>query len=775
MTGDNRGAKPGGLIGSALPRREDRRLLTGTGCFTADPDPAGQLHAVFVRAPVAHAALRGLDLEEAPAQPGVRLVLTAAEVARAGLGALRAGSSVPDQRPVERPLIAGERVRHLGEILAMVVAESPDAARDAAELIVPDLEALPTLVDPEVALAPESPQLHEIAPRNLAYDWQKGDGAAVEAGLARAAQRVTVTVENPRVVINPLEPRAAIAFYDPATERYQLEAPTQGTHRLRDILAEQALGIEPERLRVITRDVGGAFGIRLQSYPEMALLLLAARLTGRPVRWVAERSEAFLCDAQGRGQRNRVELALDEAGHFLALRVESLADLGAYYSTYAATIPTLSGTRVLGHCYRFPALETRVRALFTSLPPVDAYRGAGKPELVYALERAIEVAARERGETALALRRRNLIAPADLPYRTGLGETIDCGDFPGLLAQTLRRADWSGFEARRAAAAAAGRLAGIGLGTHYHATGGSGIELSRLCVEAEGRVLAFSGTQAGGQGHETAFAQLVADRLELEFERVVLRQGDSGALPRGGGTGGSSGVPVAATNLARACGLLIARGQALAAEALAVPADQVAYAAGYFTARDSNRGIGLFELAGFAAAQDEDFSAACDFEGERSTYPNGCYVAEVEIDPETGAVALTRFTGLDDLGNLINPPIAAGQVQGGIAQSVGQALLEHTAYDPENGQLLSGSLMDYALPRAADLPPLDLGFAGIPTRVNALGAKGVGELGNIGAIAPVVNAVLDALGPLGVTDLAMPLTPERVWRAIRDAEAEARG
>ena len=724
---------------------------------------------------MAHAELRGLDLAEAPEQPGVRLVLTAEEVAREGLGALRAGSSVPDQRPVERPLIAGDRVRHLGEILAMVVAESPEAARDAAELITPDLEELPTVVDPEAALAPDSPRLHEAAPLNLAYDWQKGDGAAVDAAFARAAQRVAVTVENPRVIINPLEPRAAIARYDPATDSYHLEAPTQGTHRLRDTLAEQVLKIAPERLRVITRDVGGAFGIRLQSYPEMALLLLAARLTGRPVRWVAERSEAFLCDAQGRGQRNRVELALDEAGRFQALRVESLADLGAYYSTYAATIPTLSGTRVLGHCYRFSALQVRVRALFTSLPPVDAYRGAGKPELVYALERAIEVAARERGETALALRQRNLITAADLPYRTGLDETIDCGDFPGLLAQTLRRADWSGFEARRAAAASAGRLAGIGLGTHYHATGGSGVELSRLTVEAEGRVLAFSGTQAGGQGHETAFAQLVAGRLELDFDRVQLRQGDSAALPRGGGTGGSSGVPVAATNLARACGLLIERGKALAAQALSVPAEQIGYTAGHFTARDSNRGIAFFALAEFAAARGEDFSAACDFDGDRSTYPNGCYVAEVEVDPETGAVALTRFTGLDDLGTLINPPIAAGQVQGGIAQSVGQALLERTAYDPGSGQLLSGSLMDYALPRAADLPDLDLGFAGIPTKVNDLGAKGVGELGNIGAIAPVVNAVLDALGPLGVTDLAMPLTPERVWRAIRDAESAAGG
>lgn len=745
------------LIGAALPRLEDGRHLTGGGRFVADLDFDGGLHAAFVRSPVAHAAIAGIDCAEARSCAGVRLVLTGEDVAAAGLGPLPCLTPVdsrdgtPFAAPV-RPLLCRETVRHVGDSVAMVVADRPAAAEEAAALVAVKYDERPVQTDP--ALSTE-----------LAFDWEMGDGAAVDAAIAAAAHRVEMTVVNNRVVVAPLEPRAVVGLFEDAVG-YTLVTQSQGVHFLAGILARQVLKIEPERLRVVTPDVGGSFGMKLMAYPEQALVLHAARLTGRPVKWVGSRTDAFVTDLHGRAQVSRAVLALDADHRITALRVETRGDLGAYASTMAPSIIARGFSRVLGHTYRIPAIHLVVEGVFTHTTPVDAYRGAGKPEAVSVVERLMDRAARECGIDRVDLRARNLVTTEEMPYRTALGLTYDTGDFPHLLRRALAEADWAGFAARRRHSEAAGLRRGIGLGLYLHTTGGDTAETSEVTLMPDRTVRVRSGTQASGQGHETAYAQIVAQRLGIAPDRVVVEQGDSRTLPRGGGTGGSSSLPIAGVTIRRATEAMLEEARGLAADRLEAAAVDVEFGKGRFTVVGTDRSVHLVDLASSGAGLGERICGGlAEFEGENTTFPNGAYVCEVELDPETGAVAIVGFTGVDDIGTVLNPLTASGQIQGGIAQGIGQAVLEHVVYDPESGQLLSGAFTDYGLPRADDLPGFRLVQDGVPTTNNPLGMKGAGEIGTIGAPGAVINAVADAIGH---DRIDMPATPERVWRALRE-------
>ncbi|MFP4270816.1 MAG: xanthine dehydrogenase family protein molybdopterin-binding subunit, partial [Alphaproteobacteria bacterium] len=671
-----------------------------------------------------------------------------------------------------RPILADGVVRYVGEPVAAVVADSLAVAADALEAIELDVEARPAVADVEAA-AEGGARLWAEAPNNAAFRWSKGDRAGAAHAFEQADHVVALTVRHPRVAVAPLEPRGAVAAFDPTSGRYSLWTPSQGVVALRTAMAE-CLGVGTDAVRVVTEDVGGSFAVKIWPYPEHVLALVAAELTGRPVKWTATRSESFTADVPGRARVDRARLALAGDGRFLAFTIDALADLGAYVNTVAPAIVTTGATRVMGHVYRIPHLHYRVAATFTNAAPTDAYRGAGKPETVATLERLIDVAAARLGVDRLELRRRNLIAPAELPYRTGMGEAIDGGDMPALAARLERRADLAGFAARRRASAARGRWRGLGVTFHLHATGGSTSERSQVRARPDGTVVVLSGTQDSGQGHRRALAAVAAEALEVAVERVRVEQGDSDQLVVGGGTGGSNLMPIAANTVHRTAQAMLDQARARAAELLEAAAADVAYAAGRFRIKGTDRGIGLFELAAIDAERDD--APACvaerDFEGEHTTFPSGGYAVEVELDPETGAVRVERWCGLDDLGRVVDPPGALGQLAGGIAQAVGESLSEALVYDAA-GQLLTGSFMDYALPRAAEVPAFALDFAPTPSPNSLLGVKGVGELGAIGGVAALVNAVHDALAPAGIVHLDRPLTPAKLWQAIDEHRGEA--
>ena len=737
-------------------RLEDQRLLTGAGRYLDDWHAPGMLHGCVVRSPHAHAKILGIDSEAALAADGVLAVITGADLEAAGIDALACRSPVTsrDGSPMQAPprkALAVDRVRHVGDAVAFVVGESAEAARDGAELVEVDYEALDACVDLR-------------ASEERCFDWETGDERAVAQAFTNAKQVCALEAVNNRVVICPIETRGAVGEHDAEHDRYTLHTQTQGVHLVRKVIADAMFGGDLERLHVVTGDVGGSFGMKIFAYPEHVLVLYAARRLGRPVKWVGDRSEAFLADTHGRDHVARAELAVDGDGRITAMRAHVRANLGAYLSTVAPLIPTDALARVFGHVYDIPALYLRVEGMLTNTAPIDAYRGAGKPEIICLSERLMDSAARELGIDRVELRRRNLIPAAAMPYTTALGRRYDCGDFEGVMDEALEQADWQGFESRRKAARARGERRGIGLGLYLHATGGTTAEVSQVEVLPDETVVVRTGTQSAGQGHETVFAQLVAERLEIPVERVRVVQGHSAIIRSGGGTGGSSSLPIGAATIARATERLLEQAKALAAETLEAAALDIDYAGGRFTVRGTDLSVGLFDLA---RELPERQGGACvgeaEFEGDHATFPNGAYVCEVGIDEETGRTRIEAFTAVDDLGNVLNEPIALGQVMGGIAQGIGQALLEHTVYDPDSGQLLSGSFMDYCLPRADDLPFFSTILVGEPTRNNPLGTKGVGEVGCIGAPAAVMNAIADALG--GV-DVEMPATHERVWRAL---------
>ena len=764
------------------PRDEDRRLLTGVGRFCDDERSRGEAHAVFVRSPHAFAAIRGVDAGAARAATGVLAVLTGADMDRAGVGNIAIVTPVPNGRGLvvpHRPALALDMVRHVGDPVALVVAESDAAARDAAELVAIDYDPRPSVVGVAAAAEPDAPQLWPEAPGNVAIDWP-GFGATGpdreqhERIFAAAAHVARVSLVNQRIVMAPMEPRAALASYDRAADRYVLSCATQSAFVLQQHLA-QSLGTSPERVRVLSGDVGGAFGMRATGYPEYPALLVAARETGRQVRWLAGRSECFLSDNQARDTLIEAALALDEAGRFLALDIDVLASMGAYLRSHAAFIATANFARCLPGMYDIAHIGLRFRCLFTNTVPTGPYRGAGRPEANYCLERLIDAASRVSGIDRIVLRRRNLIAADRMPYRTPVGTTYDSGDFPRLLEAALERADVAHFKARAEQSAQAGKRRGLGVSCFLEIAGGQPGEGAAIAFPGQSRLLLSLGVQASGQGHQTLYRRLAAARLGIAADAVEVAQGDSDdGVPSFGSVASRSTMSVGGAVVA-AIDAMIEKGRRIAAHILEAAEADIGYRDGFFEIAGTDRRLALFDLAERARTLARDGTIAEDLDTRRTadvppTFPNGVHIAEVEVDPDTGRVALASYTALDDCGVVLQPVLVEGQVHGGVAQGVGQALLESGVYDGASGQLIAGSFMDYAMPRADELPDIVSELRPAPATTNPLGVKGVGEAGTTAALAAVMNAVADALPPGAVID--MPATPEAIWRALHGARHE---
>ncbi len=757
-------------IGQPVRRKEDRRFITGSGRYLDDIAFPGEVFAYVLRSPHGHAAIRSIDVAAAKSAPGVLAVLTGADAEADGvrpvpcLAPVAVKPGTPPQNFPRRTVLATDRVRHVGDAVALVIAATRDEAKDAAERIAVEYAALPAVVDIRAAVAPGALQIWPEAPGNVNFVWADGDRQKTEAAFAKATRVIGVELVNNRIVPNSMEPRGAIGVHDPAEGGYTLYASSQGAHLLKEILTGAILpDTDPAKIRIITPDVGGGFGMKIFVYPEYVMVLWAARRLGRPVHWIAERSEGFVSDTQGRDHVTKAELALDRDGKFLGIRVATLANLGAYLSNFGPIIPTEAGKGMQTGVYAISAAYVEVTGVFTNTVPVDAYRGAGRPEAAYMLERLVDRAGRETGLGAAEIRRRNFIPAAAMPYKTALGLTYDSGDFAGNLDAALRAAQWEGFAARKAEAARRNRLRGIGLSYYIEVCGGAPGVPALLRFESDDTVTLFVGTQSNGQGHETAYAQIVAERLGIPFERITLRQGDTAAMKSGSFTGGSRSVPVGGVAARMAADVAIDKGKPLAADLLEAAAADIEFRAGTYVVAGTDRMVDIFAVA--RAAGPEKLEGEAAFAPEVATFPNGCHVCELEIDPETGAVAIVNYTVVDDFGEVINPLLLGGQVHGGIAQGIGQALLERVVYD-RDGQLLTGSFTDYAMPRAREMPAFDFRWNVIPCRTNPLGIKGCGEAGAIGAPPAVINAVIDALAERGV-DIDMPATPERLWRALR--------
>jgi aerobic carbon-monoxide dehydrogenase large subunit len=776
LTGPESSLRFGAVAGGR--RSEDGPLLTGRGRFTDDIALPGQAHGAFVRAPVAHARIRSIDVTPALALPGVLAVLTGRDLQAAGLGAIPPAASFPGRggRPLAAapiPPLAVDRVRHVGEAVALAVAETPEQAADAAAAVVLDLDPLPAVADVDRALAPGAHPVWPDAPDNVAFDWTDGDAAGVAAAFAAAAHVARVRLDDTRVAPAALEPRAAIGQWDEAAQRYTLTASTQGVAVVRRLLAEGVFKIPPARLRVLTPDVGGGFGMKVQAYPEYAALLFAARRVGRPVKWRATRIESFLSDTAGRDGILEGELALDASGRFLGLRVRTRVGLGAYVSAFAAVFGTNNTKNCLSSVYRIPAIAIDVTLAFTNTAPLGPYRGAGRPEALYLIERLIDQAAAAMGSDRVALRRRNFIPPAAMPYRAPNGPTYDSGEFETVMDRALELADWAGFPARRAASERAGRLRGIGLCCFLEVAGGILDETVDLRFREDGTVALHTGAQPMGQGHLSTFPAVIAHRLGIDPSAVRLVQGDSDLVPAGTPSVASRSMMMAGSAATMACDGAIEKGRRVAAHYFEAAAPDVEFAAGRFRIKGTDRAIGLLDLGARARALPglprdlaDGLDSTAKFVSPQMTFPNGCHVTEVEIDPDTGAVAVVGYAAVDDVGRIVNETIVEGQIHGGIAQGLGQVLGEHVVYDAD-GQLLTASFMDYGLPRAEDLPALRVGHHGVACTTNPLGVKGAGESGVAGALPSAVNAVLDALAGRGVRALDLPMSSSRVWTALR--------
>ena len=760
-----------GGIGAAPKRREDRRFLTGRGAYLDDLAFADLTHAVVLRSAHAHALIRGIDAAAARAAPGVLAVLTAAEAGEDGLRPLYPAVDANVQTGEKfaftpQPLLADDKVRFVGEGVALIVAESREQALDAAELLAVDYMPLPAVTTAAAARAKGAPQLASEVPGNLCFDWHAGDAAAVAAAFGAAAHVVTVRLDNHRVVTNPMEPRGGIALYDPASGRFTLHVSGQSIHATRDNAA-RALGVPPAQVRFVAPDVGGGFGAKNFIYPEHVLLPWAARRVGRPVKWIASRSEVFLADHQGRDQQAEATLALDAEGRFLALRIASTANLGAYLAGSSGGVQTFQYAHLPGTVYAIPAVELCVSAVFSNTAPIGVLRGPGYGEAVNIMERLVDAAARQCGFGRAELRRRNLVPASAMPVTNAFGNTVDSGAFPETFERALTQADTAGFAARRRDSEARGLLRGLGFAYHIKGTGGSPYENVDIRFEVDGTVALITGTQTIGQGHETTFPQILAERLGVPNERIRLVQGDTDLIPNGGGHGSSRATYMGGTAIWRASDQIIEKGRRVAAEMLEAAAADIAFAGGRFAVAGTDRAIALPDVAARAREVGTPLDTFYGWTREWMTYPNGTHVAEVEIDPDTGAVTVARYSGVDDYGVIVNPMIATGQAHGAMAQGIGQALLESAFYDPQTGQVVAGSFMDYALPRADDLPSYELGFNGTRCTTNPLGVKGCGEAGAVAGFPAVANAILDALAPFGVTNLDGPATPLRIWQAMR--------
>ena len=763
-----------GLVGQPIRRLEDRRFLTGGGRYVADIASPGALYLHMVRSPHAHAWLRRIDADAARAMPGVIGVFTAADLTE--LGPIPCSTKVPTEHPMIVPAryaLAVDRVLYVGEPVAFVIADTAFAAQDAAEAVSVDYDPLPCVVEAVDALAPGAPVVWDDAPGNLSFRFNKGDPAAVAAAMAGAAHVAEVELVNNRLIVTPLEHRGAVGEYDAATQTYNLTLSGQGVHGIRKDLAQSVFQVPLDSIQVTAPDVGGGFGVKNPVYPEYIAVLWAARQLGRPVRWASAHGEDFLSTAHGRDNVTQARLGLDAAGRFLALDVETVANLGAGMSTGSPGSSTNAPGNAMGGGYDIPAVFMTVRGAFTNTVPLDAYRGAGKPEANYLLERLIDEAARVTGHDRIALRRANLLRC--FPHRTPMSTTIDCGRFSENIDPALSAADAAGFAERRVASVKAGRLRGLGVTCFLETARGAPNEGAEIRFQADGRVSLHLGTQSNGQGHATSFPQIAADRLGLPIEAFEFVQADTRLVRDGNGHGGARSLHMGGSALVDAIGLVMGKARPVAARLLQAHPDELSFSGGRFSVGE--RSVAVLEVAR-AAAADPAGEALDSYHWtllDRITFPNGCHIAEVEVDPETGLVTLLGYTAADDFGAVINPLLLIGQVQGGVAQGIGQALMERTVYDPATGQLLSGSYMDYAVPRAADLPDLNIHLHGVPTDANPLGVKGAGQAGAIAAPQAVVAAVLDALAPRGVTHLDMPLTSEQIWRAMSSSSPSPSG
>ncbi|MEL0288749.1 MAG: xanthine dehydrogenase family protein molybdopterin-binding subunit [Gammaproteobacteria bacterium] len=779
-------------IGKSVPRKEDNRFITGKGRYTDDIKQVGQSHAYFVRSPHAHADVVSIDVEEALSAPGVIAVLTGADVTADGLGGLPCGWMIhskdgSEMKQPHHPVLADNRVHYLGEPVAMVIADTALEAKNAAELVVVDWAEKQAVVS--VSEAQAAPAIYDDIPQNTCYEWALGDSDAVAKAMEKAAHVTRIELTNNRLIPNAMEPRAALAEYNAGSDELTLHTTSQNPHLARLILTA-FVQIAPEhKLRVIAPDVGGGFGSKIFVYSEETALAWAAKKLGLTIKWTAERSEAFLADAHGRDHVTTAELAMDETGQFLAFKVKTTANMGAYLSTFASSVPTyLYGTLLAGQ-YRTPAIYVEVDSVFTNTAPVDAYRGAGRPEATYLVERIVTKAAIELGKDPAELRRQNFIRTDEFPYETPVALTYDIGDYEASLDKALELSDYEGFAARKASAAARGKLRGIGLSCYIEACGlapsqvagalGAGVglwESGEVRVNPTGSVSVLTGSHSHGQGHETTFAQLVADKLGVPIDDVDVVHGDTGKLDFGLGTYGSRSLAVGGSALVNAADKVIEKGRKVAAHLLRTDPDNIEFEAPVYRMKNSNESKTFQEIA-FAAYVNHDYPDDLEpglaekafYDPGNFTYPAGTHICEVEIDPDTGVTKIVQFVAVDDFGNLINPMIVEGQVHGGIAQGVGQALLEQAVYD-DAGQLITGSYMDYCMPRADDLPNFTVGMTCTPCTHNPIGAKGCGEAGAIGSPPAIINAVLDAIGE---TDMDMPATPERVWSMLKRANASA--
>ncbi|GGE12012.1 carbon monoxide dehydrogenase [Polymorphobacter glacialis] len=748
--------------GQSVKRVEDARLLTGKGAFTDDLQRPGMLYAVTLRSPYGHAEITSIDTAAALALPGVVAVYTHEDIAEYG--------PVPCMVPLsgdiktDRPMLAKDRVRFVGDGVAFVIGETREAARAGAEAVEVEYSELPVVASLAAAIAPGAPQIWPLAKSNTLFDWAVGDSEKTETGMASAVHVTRLRVVQNRIAPTSMEVRAALGEYEEETG-FTLSVGSQGVAGMRQIVAGPVFKIDPERVRIVTGDVGGGFGMKSFFYAEYGLVLHAARALGRPVKWTGDRGDAFQTDTHGRAMVSDARLGFDAAGRITAMAVETWSDLGAYQSQFGPAIQTMAGGRIMGGVYRIPSIHNLVHGVVTNTAPVDAYRGAGRPESAYIMERLIEAAARELGLGVDEIRRRNLLIPAELPHDNGIGLTFDIGDFPAVLEKALRQADWNGFPARKAAAAAKGLRLGRGMAYYVEIAGGGGTdEFADVRVAPDGKVEMAVGTQSNGQGHETAYAQVLSERLGIDMDDIRIVQGDTVRLEAGNGTGGSRSMAFGGGAVLASADALVERGIELSRTDLG--ADDIDYADGVFRARGTNATRSLAELA---AAH----PGALDGRSKYTTgkpapsFPNGCHVAEIELDPQTGKVTITRYSLVDDFGNLVNPMLVEGQIHGGVAQGLGQILLEDIVYT-DDGQLVTGSFMDYGVPRADDMPSA-IGFdtLGTPSPTNPLGVKGCGEAGTIGAMPSVMNAIIDALDG---TQIEMPASIEKLWRVARSLE-----
>jgi aerobic carbon-monoxide dehydrogenase large subunit len=781
-------------IGAPVRRKEDVRFLTGRGNYVDDINRPGQLYAYILRSPHPHADLKRIDTSKAQSAPGVVAVFTGKDMAADNVGGLPCGWGIKnkDGSPMKEPphmSLAVDRVRYVGDQVAVVIADTRANARDAAELIQVDYGTLPAVATAADATKPGAQLVWADAPGNLCYDWHIGDKAAADTAFAKAHKVAKLDLVNNRLIPNAMEPRAAIGDFDPATGDYTLYTTSQNPHVIRLLMGAFVLHIPESKLRVVAPDVGGGFGSKIYHYAEEAIVTWASAKVKRPVKWTADRSESFMSDAHGRDHVTHAELALDKDGKFLGLRVSTSANLGAYLSTFGAAVPTYLYATLLAGVYTTPAIYCEVKAIFTNTVPVDAYRGAGRPEAAYLLERLVDIAASELKMDRVEIRRRNFIPNSAFPYQTPVAVQYDSGDYNATLDQALKGADWAGFAARKAEAKRRGKLRGIGLSTYLEACGvapsniagalgaRAGLyEVANVRVHPTGTVTVFTGTHSHGQGHETTFAQLVADRLGIPAESVETVHGDTAKIPFGMGTYGSRSLAVGGSALYKAMDKIIAKGKKIAAHLLEASDADIEFKDGKFTVAgtDKSKTFGEIALTAYVPHNypldvlEPGLDETAFYDPKNFTFPGGCHIAEVEIDPDTGITSLVNFTAVDDVGRVINPMIVEGQVQGGVAQGVGQALLETCVYDAQ-GQLLTGSMQDYCMPRADNLPQVHVGTHTTLCTHNPLGVKGCGEVGSIGSPPAIMNAIVDALSDYGIRHIEMPATPQRVWRAIQSA------